>query len=222
MSLLDGEKGRKQTLAQHFHDAVLEAGWLEKRGGGTRVLGSKGYKRRWFELVRTIKGIYLTYQGEPKDGMLKGAIKMSKARVQSDPNRRFSVHISHETKGTRSYHIKAPSLEEKFSWLRSINSLQVCTHMHDTHTHTRANPRPLEEEEVSLIVCLCCYAHSPAASYLLLPPHQQSIGLVGGLCAAPATSGLDTLSRSPPSTAIGVVARTSYRRAQDAQAKTTV
>jgi len=128
VSLLDGEKGRKQTLAQHFHDAVLEAGWLDKRGGGTRVLGSKGYKRRWFELVRTVKGIYLTYQSEPSDGMLKGAIKMSKARVQSDPNRRFSVHITHETKGTRSYHIKAPSLEEKFSWLRSINSLQVCTH----------------------------------------------------------------------------------------------
>ena len=72
----------RQMLVQHFTDAVLEAGWLDKRGGGTRRLGNTRYKRRWFELVRTAKGIYLTYQVEPGDGALKGAIKMSKARLQ--------------------------------------------------------------------------------------------------------------------------------------------
>lgn len=80
-----------QTLAQHFTDAVLEAGWLEKRGGGTRLLGNTRYKRRWFELVRTVKGLYLTYQVEPGDGMLKGAIKMVKVRLQVGRTSQFSL-----------------------------------------------------------------------------------------------------------------------------------
>eukprot|EP00038_Savillea_parva_P000641 m.97486 g.97486 ORF g.97486 m.97486 type:complete len:562 (+) comp10218_c0_seq2:436-2121(+) len=114
---------KKPMLVQHFTDAVLEAGWLDKRGGGTRRLGNTRYKRRWFELVRTAKGIYLTYQVEPGDGALKGAIKMSKARLQSDTTTRFSVHIDSTTGPARSYHIKASTMEEKYAWLRAANGL---------------------------------------------------------------------------------------------------
>mmetsp|Transcript_10585 Transcript_10585/g.27202 ORF Transcript_10585/g.27202 Transcript_10585/m.27202 type:complete len:612 (+) Transcript_10585:302-2137(+) len=114
---------RKQTLQQHFTEAVYEAGWLEKRGGGTRVLGNTRYKRRWFELVRTVKGLYLTYQVEPGDGMLKGAIKMSKVHLQSDTGCKFSLHVDNASSGDRRYHVKAGSIEEKFTWLRAIDSL---------------------------------------------------------------------------------------------------
>ena len=57
--------------------------WLEKRGGGTSRLGNKRYKKRWFELVRTTTGVFLTYQCEPGDGVLKGAIEMHSVWLQN-------------------------------------------------------------------------------------------------------------------------------------------
>ena len=34
-------------------EEVVEAGWLEKRGGGKSLMGSKGFEKRWFELWGT-------------------------------------------------------------------------------------------------------------------------------------------------------------------------
>eukprot|EP00041_Stephanoeca_diplocostata_P016207 m.318400 g.318400 ORF g.318400 m.318400 type:complete len:492 (-) comp20289_c0_seq5:2279-3754(-) len=116
----------KHEGVHHSHvDSIVEAGWLYKRGGGTRKLGSKRYKKRWFELVHSTKGLYLTYQCDMRDGALKGAIQMSCARVDDTERTKttFFVHISN-TKGQRSFHLKAPSMAEKHNWLRALNSSQ--------------------------------------------------------------------------------------------------
>ena len=65
--------------------------WLEKRGGGTSRLGNKRYKKRWFELVKTTTGVFLTYQSEPGDGVLKGAIEMHSIWLQNVRRRTFKA-----------------------------------------------------------------------------------------------------------------------------------
>lgn len=113
------EEGEKY---QSLTDSVLQAGWLEKRGGGTSRMGNTRYKRRWFELVRTTTGIYLTYQTEPRDGSLKGAIDMSTLWLQNDPSKLFSLHGVSSGSSKRVFHLKAPTLPEKNVWLRILNS----------------------------------------------------------------------------------------------------
>lgn len=43
--------------------------------------------------------------------------------MQSDTSTKFSLHVESTSTGTRSYHIKAATVEEKFAWLKAINGV---------------------------------------------------------------------------------------------------
>eukprot|EP00040_Diaphanoeca_grandis_P024348 m.133708 g.133708 ORF g.133708 m.133708 type:complete len:451 (+) comp29691_c1_seq1:228-1580(+) len=106
-------------------DSVLEAGLLEKRGGGTRKLGSTRYKKRWFELVRSQTGIKLTYQVEAGNGTLKRAVNLGACRLQNDTRNMFSLHevakVGAPNNKKRVYHLRATSIAEKLCWLRALH-----------------------------------------------------------------------------------------------------
>jgi len=105
-------------------DSVIEAGMLEKRGGGTSKLGNKRYKKRWFELVRTQIGLQLTYQGEAGNGTLKRAVNLANCRLQNDTRNEFSLH---EVAGTgsknRVYRLRAATNPEKLTWMKALHAV---------------------------------------------------------------------------------------------------
>ena len=77
-------------------------GWIEKRGGGTSRLGSKKYKRRWFELVADPASpgrCVLTYRESTADMLLKGLIQLEDAELLDGVDREgldFSINAGRQ------------------------------------------------------------------------------------------------------------------------------
>ena len=107
---------------------LLHSGWLEKRGGGTSKLGTKTFKRRWFELRRdgvTNQCFLNYYKGE--NGTLKGEIDLAATTI-GDHEKKESQFImtttfvykhtktGEEKTKTRTFYIKSPSKTEKLNW----------------------------------------------------------------------------------------------------------
>ena len=107
---------------------LLHSGWLEKRGGGTSTLGTKKFKRRWFELRRdgvTDQCFLNYYKGE--NGTLKGEIDLAASTITDHEKKesRFTMTTTfvfrhpktgEEKTKSRLFHIRAPTKTEKLNW----------------------------------------------------------------------------------------------------------
>lgn len=116
-----------KSIPQGAREAVLFAGPLEKRGGGTSTFGSKRFKLRWFELVcPDAKAITqwrearLTYQDAAEDDVIKGQIMLHTATLVCN----FTNPRVHDFKlcdaSGRCYELRARSAAEKTAWIMAL------------------------------------------------------------------------------------------------------
>ena len=112
---------------EYMRKTPVHSGWLSKRGGGTRLLGTTKYRRRYFVLWdRPCDGgaTLEYYEGEGAD--LRGSIPLAGVRLSLPEVRGDHPQLVLESPGGRAFHLQAVSRSAFDRWAAALAPRVAC------------------------------------------------------------------------------------------------
>uniref|UniRef100_A0A7S2JM50 PH domain-containing protein n=1 Tax=Haptolina brevifila TaxID=156173 RepID=A0A7S2JM50_9EUKA len=107
------------------------SGWLEKRGGGSSMLGSTKYSNRWFVLDTEGKVRYFKAQPTRPSDLPQGLFSVLSADMRTTSKTDFEVTVPSSIEGMdgatltqeeRIYYLRAESAEDQNRWISALQA----------------------------------------------------------------------------------------------------